>query len=172
MSLPTLNGTARLIDAPELRFSAQGTAVVKVRLAFNSRKKDQSGQWVDDAVFYIRGTAFGKAAENIAETLQRGMEVVVLGRMKTESWESNGEKKEAPSLLIDSIGPSLRFATARVEKTGGGGQGRQEYREARQASSREGLEDPWTSPPPAGGQSGSWGGSPGGGGGSSDEPPF
>lgn len=171
MSLPTLNGTARLIDDPELRYAASGSAIVKIRLAFNSRKKDQSGQWVDDVVFYIRGTAFGKAAENLAETLQRGMEVVVSGRMKTESWESNGEKKEASSLLIDAIGPSLRSATAKVTKAGGSGKGQQDYQQARARSSQEGREDPWATSGAAAeaAQSGAWGG---GSGGYSDEPPF
>ncbi|WP_055694667.1 single-stranded DNA-binding protein [Streptomyces prasinopilosus] len=174
MSLPTLNGTARLIDAPELRFSAQGTAVVKVRLAFNSRKKDDAGQWVDADSFFIDGKVFGQYAQNLADSLEKGMEVVVSGRLRTEKWETReGEKRSAPSLLVDSIGPSLRFATARVEKAGGSGQGRQDaYRAAQQASSREGMEDPWTQPSPAGGgqAAGSWGG--GSGGGYSDEPPF
>ena len=164
MSLPTLNGTGRLIEDPQLRYSASGSAVVKLRLAFNSRKKDQSGQWVDDAVFYVRGTAFGKAAENIAETLQRGMEVVVSGRLKTESWESNGEKKEGTSLLVDSIGPALRSATAQVTKSGGSGDGQQQYQAARQASSQQGREDPWATSGAAAdaAQAGAWG----------EEPPF
>ncbi|MGW2725526.1 single-stranded DNA-binding protein [Streptomyces sp. NPDC001492] len=147
MSLPTLNGTARLIDAPELRFAAgSGKAVVRVRLAFNARKKDpNSGEWVDGDSFFIDGKAFDQVASNIAETLDKGMEVVVSGRLKTERWEKDGEKRSGPSLLIDSIGPSLRFATARVEKAGGGsGSGKQQaYAAARQASSREGMDDPW-----------------------------
>ena len=158
MSLPTLNGTARLMDDPELRYGASGGAVVMVRLAFNSRKKDpQSGEWKDDSSFFVNGKAFGPAAENIAETLGRGMEVVVSGRMKTDSWEKDGEKKSRPELLLDSIGPSLRSATAKVTKTGGGsGSGKQDaYRAARQASSREGIDDPWGSSP-AGGQAGAW----------------
>jgi single-strand DNA-binding protein len=166
MSLPTLNGTARLIDAPELRFSAQGKAVVKVRLAFNARRKDPAtNEWVDGDSFFIDGKAFDKAAENIAESLDKGMEVVVSGRLKTERWETReGEKRSGPSLLIDSIGPSLRFATARVEKASGSGQGKQEaYQAARQASSREGMEDPWAQPPPAGQAGGGvWG----------EDPPF
>lgn len=163
MSLPVLNGTARLIEDPELRYAASGSAVVKLRLAFNSRKKDQSGQWVDDAVFYVRGTAFGKTAENIAESLQRGMEVVVSGRMKTESWESNGEKREAPSLLLDSIGPALRSATASVTKAGGSGGGREQFQQARQRTSQEGREDPWAQGVPGTAPAGGWGGG--------DEPP-
>lgn len=145
MSLPTLNGTARLTDDPQLRYAASGSAVVKVRLAFNSRKKDpQSGEWKDDAVFYVDGTAFGQAAENIAGSLARGVEVVVAGRLKTESWEKDGEKRSGTALLIDSIGPALRNATARVEKAGGSGSGKQQaYAAARQQSSREGMDDPW-----------------------------
>ncbi|WP_330479915.1 single-stranded DNA-binding protein (plasmid) [Streptomyces platensis] len=161
MSLPQLSGVARLIEDPELRFSSSGSAVAKVRLAFNSRKKDQSGQWVDDATFFVRGTAFGQAAENIAASLQRGMEVMVVGRMKTESWERNGEKRSEAALLVDSIGPSLRFATAQVEKSGGGGQGRQEFQQARQAQGAASVEDPWASPAQSQG-----------GGGYGDEPPF
>lgn len=161
MSLPQLSGVARLIEDPELRFSASGGAVVKIRLAFNSRKKDQSGQWVDDATFFVRGTAFGQAAENVAASLQRGMEVMVVGRMKTESWEKNGEKRSEAALLVDSIGPSLRFATAQVEKSGGQGQGRQEFQQARQAQGAASAEDPWAQPS-APAQSGGF----------SDEPPF
>ncbi|MFF9787113.1 single-stranded DNA-binding protein [Streptomyces nigrescens] len=160
MSLPQLSGVARLIEDPELRFSASGSAVVKVRLAFNSRKKDQAGQWVDDATFFVRGTAFGPAAENVAASLQRGMEVMVVGRMKTESWEKNGEKRSEAALLVDSIGPSLRFATARVEKSGGQGQGRQEFRQARQAQGAASADDPWATPSQS--QAGGY----------SDEPPF
>jgi single-strand DNA-binding protein len=167
--LPMLSGTARCIDEPDLRYSASGGAVVKVRLAFNSRKKDQAGQWVDDASFFITATAFGQAAENIASTLQRGMEVVVSGRMKTDSWETKeGEKRSGPSLLLDSVGPSLRFATARVEKVGGSGQGRQEFQQARGAQQGGPSGDPWASAgpssTPAGG--GGWGVS------DTDEAPF
>lgn len=144
MSLPTMTGTARLIQDPELRFAASGSAVVKVRLAFNSRKKDpQSGEWKDDAVFFVDGKAFGQAAENIAASLSKGVEVVVSGRLKTEQWETNGEKRSGTALLIDAIGPALRGATAVVEKAGGSGQGQQQYAQARARSSQEGRQDPW-----------------------------
>lgn len=164
MSLPTLNGTARLIDAPELRFSPGGKAVVRVRLAFNARRKDQqSGEWVDGDSFFIDGKAFERAAENIAESLDKGMEVVVSGRLKTEKWETkDGEKRSAPALLIDSIGPSLRFATAAVTKAGGSGSGRQEYAQARPRQA-PGSGDPWGAAAQNAGQNaGGWG----------EEPPF
>lgn len=125
MSLPTLSGVGRLTHDPETRFTSSGMAVTTLRLAFNSRKKDQSGQWVDGEVFYVRAKAFKEMAENIADSLAKGSEVVVSGRLKTESWEdkSDGGKRSAPELLIDSIGPSLRWATASVkkaERSGGG----------------------------------------------------
>jgi single-strand DNA-binding protein len=157
MSLPTLNGTARLIDTPELRFSAQGTAVVKLRLAFNARRKDDSGQWVDGDVLYIDGTVFGQHAENIASSMEKGMEVVVTGRPRTESWEKDGQKHSKNVLLVDSIGPALRFATARVEKTGGSGHGRQDAHRAAQAGASAPANDPWVTGAQGGGQQGGWG---------------
>lgn len=150
MTLPTLNGTARLIEDPELRFAAgSGKAVVKVRLAFNARKKDpNSGEWVDSDTFFVDGKAFEHAAENIAESLTRGMEVVVSGRLRTEKWETKGgEKRSVPSLLIDSIGPSLRFATAVVTKAPGGGQRPEMQRAARQQGAAS-AGDPWASGTP------------------------
>lgn len=174
MSLPILNGTARLIDDPELRFSAAGKAIAKVRLAFNSRKKDQaSGEWVDADSFFIDGKAFDQAAENIAGSLSRGMEVVVSGRLRTEKWESKeGEKRSASALMIDSIGPSLRGASAVVTKTSGGGQsgygqgqGQPAVQQAARSQGRASSEDPWSQS--QGGQGGGgWGN-----GSAGDEPP-
>lgn len=178
MSLPTMHGTARLIDDPELRFGAgSGKAVVRVRLAFNSRKKDKAtNEWVDGDTFFIDGKAFDQAAEHIAETLTRGMEVVVSGRLRTEKWETGqGEKRSAPALLIDAIGPSLARATAAVAKAGSGGQGqgREEFQRARQEQGAVSAEDPWASGAPASAPAGGWGsGTQGGGAYAGDEPPF
>ena len=112
MSLPTMTGVGRLTADPELRFSASGTAVCTVNLAFNNRKKDQqSGEWVDDGVFFVRATCFKDQAEQVAENLRKGMECLVVGRLKTEQWDdkATGDKRSATALLVDSIGPSLRF---------------------------------------------------------------
>ncbi|MEU8101686.1 single-stranded DNA-binding protein [Streptomyces rubiginosohelvolus] len=181
MSLPTMHGTARLIDDPELRFGAgSGKAVVRVRLAFNSRKKDKvTNEWVDGDTFFVDGKAFDQAAEHIAESLTRGMEVVVSGRLRTEKWESGqGEKRSAPALLIDAIGPSLARATAVVTKApsagGGQGQGREEYARARAQQGAVSAEDPWASDTPGTGGApagGGWGGGSQGGG-YSEPPPF
>ena len=163
--LPNLNGSGRLIEDPSLRYSASGTAVVTVRLAFNSRKKDQNGNWVDDATFFVDGKAFGPSAENIAGSLTRGLEVVVSGRMKTESWETKeGEKRSSAVLMLDSIGPSLRNSTARVEKVQSG-QGQSSS--GGWGGAPQGSQDPWASQAPAAAGAG-WGAQQGG----DTAPPF
>ncbi|MEO3929264.1 single-stranded DNA-binding protein [Micromonosporaceae bacterium B7E4] len=142
MSLPTVHGTARLTEDPELRFAASGTAVCKVRLAFNSRKKDASGEWVDGDVCFLDGTVFKQEAEHVAESLQRGLEVVVTGRLKTRKYETReGETRYAMELLIDAIGPTLRYATASVQKVQRGGSG--------PAPSGQAADDPWATATPA-----------------------
>lgn len=143
MALPTISGTARLTQDPELRFAASGMAICKVNLAFNSRKKDEAGNWVDDSVFFVNATLFKQAAENAAEAFQRGQEVVITGRLKTDQWESKeGEKRSAPSLLIDSIGPAVnQFQTAQVRKLERGSSG--------SAPRGGGEQDPWASAAPA-----------------------
>jgi single-strand DNA-binding protein len=153
MSLPTLSGVARLIDDPELRFSPSGVAVCKVRLAFNSRKLNkQTNEWEDGDVFFVDGTVFKTEAENVAESLQRGTEVAVTGRLKTRRYETReGEKRSVVELAIDGIGTTLRYATAKVQKMERSGG----------STSREPAEDPWASSVPAGTNTGL-----------SDEPPF
>lgn len=165
MSLPPIFGTARLLDDPELRFSPSGTAVCRVRLAFNSRRKNpDTQQWEDADTLFVDGTVFKQEAENVAESLTRGMEVVVYGRMKTERYETReGEKRSATKLMIDGIGPSLKFATAKVNKlsrSGGAGDNGGGF--------GGGSDDPWSSaaPAPAGGTSRQ------GGGNFEEEPPF
>ena len=112
MSFPTMHGVGRLTADPELRFTSSGMAVCEVSLAFNNRKKDASGEWVDDGVFFVRGTCFKEQAEQVAETLSKGMECVVTGRIKTDQWDdkTTGQKRSVSALLIDSIGVSIRFA--------------------------------------------------------------
>lgn len=140
MALPQLAGVGRCTADPDIRFSPSGVAVATVNLAFNSRKRQDDGTWVDDQVFFIRATAFRQLAENVAESLRKGTEVSVTGRLKTEQWEDKqtGDKRSASSLLLDSIGPNLAFATATVNKVERSGQ------------SRPPADDPWGSAPPAG----------------------
>ncbi|MER7433165.1 single-stranded DNA-binding protein [Pseudonocardia alni] len=149
MSLPNLSGTGRLTADPEIRYSGSGKAVATLSLAFNARKRDDSGNWVDGDTFYIRGTAFGRLAENAAESFRKGHEVVVSGRLKTDQWDdkNGGGKRSAPSLLLDSVGGSCGLDTVtvnRAERSGGFGDRRPAGTDQIQTG---GADDPWGAQP-------------------------
>jgi single-strand DNA-binding protein len=150
-----------LVDDPELRFGPSGTAVANFRVASTSRRMNkQTNQWEDSDSLFLRCTAFGQFAENVAESLQRGMRVIVKGALKQRSYEKDGEKRTVYEVTVEEVGPSLRNATAKVNRTSRqGGQGGNNM-----------PDDPWASGAfraPAGGQQGA-----GQGGDFSDEPPF
>ncbi|HSY14410.1 MAG TPA: single-stranded DNA-binding protein [Jatrophihabitantaceae bacterium] len=146
---------------PELRFTPSGAAVASFTVASTPRTFDrQSNEWKDGEALFLRCSIWRQAAENVAESLTRGSRVVVTGRLKQRSFETReGEKRTVIELDVDEVGPSLRYATAKVNRTqrgssaggfgGGGGTG-----------GGAPAEDPWGSAPPAGD------------GGFSDEPPF
>lgn len=124
MALPTMTGVGRLTESPELRFTPSGKAVARVRLAFNSRRKNQAtGEWEDGDVFYIDGSIWDSEAEHVAESLDKGIEVLVSGDLKTRQYEKDGQKRSVNELTIRSIGPSLRSATAKVTKANRSGSG-------------------------------------------------
>jgi single-strand DNA-binding protein len=161
-----------LTDDPELRFTPSGAAVANFTVASTPRFFDkQANEWRDGEAMFLRCSIWRQAAENVAESLHKGFRVVVQGRLKQRSFETReGEKRTVIELEVDEIGPSLRYATAKVTKTtrGGGGSGA--------AGGGFGGDDPWASQPagqPVGGgaQGGNdpWAGQ---GGGGSDEPPF
>lgn len=160
-----LTVVGNLVDEPELKFTPGGAAVCKFRVASTPRTFDkQTNEWRDGDSLFLTCSVWRQAAENCAETLAKGMRVIVQGRLKQRSFEDReGVKRTVFELDVEEIGPSLRSATAQVVKSGGSGQGRQQYERAKQASSREGREDPWGSGVPGTGQAGGWGG---------DEPPF
>lgn len=114
--LPILSGTGRLVADPELRYSSSGVAVARMKIAFSSNKKDANGNWVDGDKLFVKAVAFKQLAENICESLAKGMEVNVTGRLKTEEWEKDGQKHFDVSLTIDSLGPNLSYATAKISK--------------------------------------------------------
>ena len=159
-----------LVDDPELRFTPSGAAVAKFRIASTPRFLDkQTNEWKDGESLFLSCNVWRQAAENVAESLQRGMRVIVQGRLKQRSYETKeGEKRTVYEIEVDEVGPSLKSATAKVNKTtrgaGGGGFG-----------GGGADNDPWASasPAPAGNAAS---GSGGGGGwnapGASDEPPF
>lgn len=115
-----------LTDDPELRYTPNGAAVVKFRVAVNRRYKDESGQWKDGDTSYFTVNAWRTLAENVAESLTRGTRVVVAGRLQMRSWETQeGDKRSVIEIEADEVGPSLKWATARVERQqrSGGGSG-------------------------------------------------
>ncbi|WP_229068997.1 single-stranded DNA-binding protein [Actinoplanes sp. DH11] len=107
-----------LTDDPELRFLPNGTAMAKFTVASTPRVMDrESGQWKDGEALFLTCTAWRDLAEHLAESLAKGTRVVVQGRLKLSRWETpEGEKRSAHQVDVDEIGPSLRFATAKVVK--------------------------------------------------------
>src|SRR3954469_4264150 len=116
-----------LTNDPELRFTPSGAAVANFTVASTPRTLDKaSGEWKDGEALFLRCNIWRQAAENVAESLTRGARVVVQGRLKQRSFETKeGEKRTVVELEVDEIGPSLRYATAKVNKVsrGGGGGG-------------------------------------------------
>ncbi|MET9076952.1 single-stranded DNA-binding protein [Streptomyces sp. NPDC004232] len=186
-----------LVDDPELRFTPSGAAVAKFRVASTPRTFDrQTNEWKDGESLFLTCSVWRQAAENVAESLQRGMRVLVQGRLKQRSYEDrDGVKRTVYELDVEEVGPSLRNATAKVTKTSGGGgrggQGGYGGGGGQQGGGWGGgpgggqqgggapADDPWASGAPAGGNQqagGGWGGGSGSGSGSgggySDEPPF
>ncbi len=172
-----------LTNDPELRFTPSGSAVANFTIASTPRTFDrQSNEWKDGETLFLRASVWREAAENVAESLTKGTRVVVQGRLKSRSYETKeGEKRTVMELEVDEIGPSLRYASAKVNRTqrsgaGGGGnfgggsggsggnssQGNSGWGGGQGQSAP--AEDPWGTP--SGGSSG-WGSGP-----DSSEPPF
>ena len=139
---------------PELRFTPSGAAVANFTVASTPRTFDrQSGEWKDGEALFLRCNIWRQAAENTAESLTRGMRVIVSGRLRQRSFETReGEKRTVMEMEVDEVGPSLRYATAKVNRatrqnsaSGGGGYG----------SSGGSTDDPWSSAPQAAAPAGS-----------------
>ncbi|GAA1564892.1 single-stranded DNA-binding protein [Kribbella sancticallisti] len=183
-----------LVDDPELRFTPSGAAVANFRVASTPRTYDrQSGEWKDGESLFLSCSVWRQAAENVAESLQRGMRVIVQGRLKSRSYDDReGNKRTVFEIDVDEVGPSLRSATAKVTKAmrsgpggegGGGGGGFGGGGGGNQGGGYGGGQggapqnDPWATPQGGGGGGGQsapqndpWAGQ--GGGGSMEEPPF
>lgn len=145
---------------PELRFTSSGAAVANFTVASTPRVLDRgTGEWKDGDALFLRCSIWRQPAENVTESLARGSRVIVTGRLRQRSYETKeGEKRTVVELEVDEIGPSLRYATAKVNKVArndagsGGGFG------GRSGGASAPTDDPWASAPPAGGYG--------------DEPPF
>jgi single-strand DNA-binding protein len=179
----TITVVGNLTDDPELRFTPSGAAVAKFRIASTPRTLDrQSGEWKDGEPLFLACNIWRDAAEHVAESLQRGARVIVQGRLRQRSYETReGEKRTVYELEVDEIGPSLRYATAKVQRMnrsggGGGGFGASSGGGGNRQSTGGGsgggnFDDPWATAAPASGTAARTGS---GGGTSSfdDEPPF
>jgi len=156
----TITVIGNLVDDPELRFTPSGAPVANFRIASTPRTFDrQSNEWKDGDTLFLSCAVWRQAAENVAESLQRGMRVIVQGRLKSRQYETReGEKRTVFEIDVEEVGPSLRSASAKVTKTtrsGGGGGG---YSGGGGQQSAP-ADDPWASPAPSqGGQGGGWGG--------------
>lgn len=158
---------------PELRFTPSGAAVANFTVASTPRQFDrQSNEWKDGETLFMRCSVWREAAENVAESLQRGTRVVVQGRLVSRSWEDKetGQKRSVMEMQVDEVGPSLRYATAKVNKTqrgGGGGFGGNQGGQQGGFGGNQGggqSDDPWsTGGQQSGGGQGGWGGQSGGG---------
>ena len=179
-----------LVDDPELRFTPSGAAVANFRIASTPRTYDrQTGEWKDGESLFLSCSVWRQAAENVAESLQRGMRVIVQGRLKSRSYDDReGNKRTVFEIDVDEVGPSLRSATAKVTRAmrsgpggegggggfGGGGGGNQG---GGLGGGQGGApqNDPWATPQGQGGggqaapQNDPWASQ---GGGSMEEPPF
>lgn len=152
----TITLTGRLGAEPEIRYSPQGTAIVKLSIVTSRRtKNEQTQEWSDTDVTWWDVTGFRQLAENCASSLAKGMAVIAVGRVVQENWEDKqtGAKRSKLALKLDAIGPDLNRATARVEKTTNSqGQGGQQGQQ-RQAP----QQDPWSQGGAPQGQQGGWG---------------
>jgi single-strand DNA-binding protein len=183
----TITIVGNLTDDPELRFTPSGAAVAKFRIASTPRTLDrQTNEWKDGEPLFLACNIWRDAAEHVAESLQRGARVIVQGRLRQRSYETReGEKRTVYELEVDEIGPSLRYATAKVQRmnrsgggSGGGFGASNGGGGTRQPSSSSGgggagggnFDDPWaTTAAPA---SSDGGGRSGGSSSFDDEPPF
>jgi single-strand DNA-binding protein len=171
----TITVVGNLTDDPELRFTPSGAAVAKFRVASTPRFLDrQSGEWKDGEPLFLACNIWRDAAEHVAESLQRGARVIVTGRLRQRSYETReGEKRTVIELEVDEIGPSLRYATAKVQKmarsTGGSGGFGASGGGRPQGGNGGNLDDPWATAAPAAGSRPSGGGNSGN---FDEEPPF
>ncbi len=174
-----------LVDDPELRFTPSGAAVANFRIASTPRTFDrQTNEWKDGEGLFLSCSVWRQAAENVAESLQKGMRVIVQGRLVSRSYEDReGQKRTVNEIQVDEVGPSLTWATAKVSRAsrsgggggynqGGGNQGGQGGfgNQGGQGNQGGGQQNPWGNGPSGGNQGGNQGGGNYGGGAPANDP--
>ncbi len=134
--------TGNLVDEPEMRYTPNGHAVVKFRIASTPRFFDkQANEWKDGDGLFLSCNAWRQTAENATESLRKGMRVIVTGVLRQRSYETReGEKRTVYEIEVEDVGPSLRNATAKVQRA---------ERNRPQSGSSAASEDPWASAAPA-----------------------
>ena len=158
----TITIIGNLVDDPDLRFTPSGAAVANFRIASTPRTFDkQANEWKDAETLFLSCAVWRQAAENVAESLQRGMRVIVTGRLKSRSYETReGEKRTVFEIDVDEVGPSLKNATAKVTKasrsggdssgssyggSSGGGNASDPWAASAAVGGAQGGNDPWAS---------------------------
>ncbi len=161
-----------LVDDPELRFTPAGQPVARFRVASTPRFRDNStGEWKDGDSLFLTCNVWRQAAENVAESLQRGMRVIVSGRLRQRSYETKeGEKRTVYEVEVDDVGPSLRNASAKVNRVARSGSGDGGYGGGQRGSGSSGGRSSGGQGSAGGGDADPWASD--GPGGYSDEPPF
>ncbi|MEV7574326.1 single-stranded DNA-binding protein [Pseudarthrobacter sp. NPDC089323] len=167
----TITVIGNLTSDPELRFTPNGSAVANFTIASTPRTFDrQSNEWKDGETLFLRASVWREAAENVAESLTKGMRVIASGRLKSRSYETKeGEKRTVVELEVDEIGASLRYASAKINRTQRSAQGGQPSggygAQGNGANPAGQQDDPWGLPT-ASANAGGWGNGP------DTEPPF
>jgi single-strand DNA-binding protein len=142
----TVTLVGNVTDDPELRFTPSGAAVANFTVAVNRRYKNADGQWEDKLDGFFRCNCWRDMAEHVAESLTKGTRIVVTGRLQQRSWEDqDGGKRSAFEIQVDEVGPSLRWATATVQKT----ERTSAPRQGGQSGAGGGSD--WSAPAPVGG---------------------
>ena len=143
----TITVIGNLVQDPELRFTPSGSAVANFTIASTPRTFDrQSNEWKDWEALFLRAAVWKEPAENVAESLTKGMRVIVTGRLKSRSYETkDGEKRTVIELEVDEIGPSLRYANAKVNRTqrSGNGGGNYQASSGNWGGNQSQQDDPW-----------------------------
>lgn len=139
-----------LVEDPTLRFTASGAPVANFTIASTPRTFDKhANEWKDGEALFLRCSIWRDAAENVTESLAKGMRVIATGKLRQRSWEKDGERRTSIELEVDEIGPSLRYATAKVTRNQKGGQGQSFGQQSGGQFSRPSqADDPWGSAPP------------------------
>ena len=141
-----------LVDDPELKFTPSGAAVTNFRIASTPRTFDKNtNEWKDGDTLFLSCAVWRQYAENVAESLQRGMRVIVQGRLKSRQYETReGEKRTAMEVDVEEVGPALRSATAKVTRSARGNGGQQQGQPPQQGYQSAPANDPWAAPQQAG----------------------